>query len=252
MDVDMPSLYKVFKDKTRRKIVLQLHERGSMAYVELMNSLEVTNTGKLNYHLKVLGDLLEKDEHGKYRLTEKGMLASQLLCRFTIGKSVVRKPVAIRDIVLIGFLGFILIMINPSILQGFLGVVLIKGAWLSILAFFYAFFVPGTLMWVMSVKRMKIHDLTELAKPPLFSIVVLVTLVIVIAFLWLQYDLRLPLFQIGENGSSGQQSSNGITQQIISQRVFMGQLVVLFLPIAGVYPYIGILFSEGIYRIVKR
>jgi len=253
MDLDMPSLYKILKDKTRRKIVLTLHEKSSLAYVDLMNILEITNTGKLNYHLKILGDLLKKDEFGKYRLTDKGMLASQLLQQFPIEKPIVRKPVTMRNIALIGFLGFILILINPSILQGFLGVALIKETWLVIISFLYGFLVPGALVWAMSVKRMKTHDIKELAKPPLFSIVLLVVLVIIIGFLWLQYGFRLPIFQLGESGApSSQQSSDGATQQITAQSVPMGQMAVFFLPIAGVFSYIGILFCEGLYRVLKR
>jgi glucose-6-phosphate-specific signal transduction histidine kinase len=47
-----------------------------------MENLEVVSTGLLNYHLKVLGDLLQKDDRGKYILTEKGKVASQLLIQF--------------------------------------------------------------------------------------------------------------------------------------------------------------------------
>jgi hypothetical protein len=42
----------------------------------------VTNTGRLNYHLKVLGDLVSKDNEGRYRLTERGQLAVNLLETF--------------------------------------------------------------------------------------------------------------------------------------------------------------------------
>jgi len=258
MDVDMPSLHKILKDKTRRKIVLKLNEQGSLAYVDLMNILEITNTGKLNYHLKVLGDLLEKDENGKYRLTQKGILASQLLQQFPIEKPVLRKPVTIGDIGLIGFLGFVLIMINPSILSGFFGVAWIRGIWFSILGSLYGFVVPGALMWVISVKRMKTHDLKHLAKPLLFSIVLLVGLVIVIiviAFLYWFFTgsiLRWPPLQIDASDISWiQQSSDGTTLIISRQSVIMGQLSIFLLPFAGVYSYIGLIISEGVYRILR-
>ncbi len=82
MNVDVGAIYKVLKDETRRRIVLLLHEKGSLAYTDLMNILEITNTGKMNYHLKVLGDLLSKGADGWYILTEKGSLAAQLLLKF--------------------------------------------------------------------------------------------------------------------------------------------------------------------------
>ena len=53
-----------------------------MSYTDLMDTLEVVSTGLLNYHLKVLSDLLSKNEEGKYVLTEKGKLASRLLLEF--------------------------------------------------------------------------------------------------------------------------------------------------------------------------
>ncbi|MCW4009727.1 MAG: winged helix-turn-helix domain-containing protein [Candidatus Bathyarchaeota archaeon] len=75
-------MHKVLKDETRRKIVLLLNEKGSVSYTEMMQALSVGSTGTLNYHLKVLADLLTKDEAGQYTLTEKGKLASRLLLEF--------------------------------------------------------------------------------------------------------------------------------------------------------------------------
>ncbi len=72
-------LHKILKDETRSRIILLLSERGSISYVELQKATEIANTGKLNYHLKILGDLITKSDDGKYILTEKGVLASRLL-----------------------------------------------------------------------------------------------------------------------------------------------------------------------------
>lgn len=80
--VDFGSLSEVLKNPTRRKIILYLSDKESISYVDLMNSVKITNTGKFNYHLKILGDLLEKDENGKYTLSEKGRLAVQFLQKF--------------------------------------------------------------------------------------------------------------------------------------------------------------------------
>jgi hypothetical protein len=89
--VDFESLSEVLKNPIRRKIVLFLCGKKSISYVDLMNAAEITNTGKFNYHLKVLGDLIEKDEDGKYGLSEKGLLAVQFLQKFDNAESV--KPV---------------------------------------------------------------------------------------------------------------------------------------------------------------
>lgn len=82
MNSSLTSLHKILKDETRQKIILLLNEKGSLSYTDLMDTLEVVSTGLLNYHLKVLSDLLAKNEDGKYVLTEKGKLASKLLLEF--------------------------------------------------------------------------------------------------------------------------------------------------------------------------
>jgi DNA-binding transcriptional ArsR family regulator len=82
MNSGLGSLHKILKDDTRRKIILLLNEKGSLSYTDLMDDLEVVSTGLLNYHLKVLDDLLSKNEKGEYMLTEKGKLASRLLLEF--------------------------------------------------------------------------------------------------------------------------------------------------------------------------
>jgi Predicted transcriptional regulator len=76
------SLYKALKDETRKRIILALNENGSLTYTDLMQMLNIDSTGRLNYHIKVLNELIVKKENGEYHLTEKGRLASQLLCEF--------------------------------------------------------------------------------------------------------------------------------------------------------------------------
>ncbi len=82
MSSRIASLFKILKDETRRKIVLLLNEKGSLSYSDLMDMLGIVSTGTLNYHLKILGDLLAKNETGQYMLTEKGKLSSRLLLEF--------------------------------------------------------------------------------------------------------------------------------------------------------------------------
>jgi hypothetical protein len=83
VSVDISQLYNVLRDSTRARILELLNKRTSLSYVELQELLQIGHRGKLNYHLKVLGDLLVKDEHtGRYSLGEKGTLSVVLLSRF--------------------------------------------------------------------------------------------------------------------------------------------------------------------------
>lgn len=83
MTVDISKLHNVLRDNTRARIIELLSEKTSLSYIELQESLKISHTGKLNYHLKVLGDLLVKDERtGRYSLGEKGILAATLLSKF--------------------------------------------------------------------------------------------------------------------------------------------------------------------------
>lgn len=79
----MSRLHRVLKDKTRASALELLGQRGSLSYSELLRLLGIEHTGKLNYHLRVLGDLLDKDEQtGYYTLSEKGKIALALLDKF--------------------------------------------------------------------------------------------------------------------------------------------------------------------------
>ena len=82
MSSDLTSLHKILKDETRRKIIFLLAEKGSLGYTDLMTTIGGASTGTLNYHLKILGGLLEKNEAGGYMLSEKGKVASRLLVEF--------------------------------------------------------------------------------------------------------------------------------------------------------------------------
>ena len=82
MPEGIASLYEILKDKTRRKIILVLNEKGSLGYTQLLEVTKAGSTGKLNYHLKVIGDLVSKNSNGQYMLSEKGKLASKMLIEF--------------------------------------------------------------------------------------------------------------------------------------------------------------------------
>jgi hypothetical protein len=82
VETSIGSLPKILMDETRSGILLALNEREPLAYVQLQSILGIEHTGKLNYHLKTLGDLLGKDAEGRYVLSEKGKVAVGLLMNF--------------------------------------------------------------------------------------------------------------------------------------------------------------------------
>jgi DNA-binding transcriptional ArsR family regulator len=69
------SLHETLTDETRRKIINLLRENESLSYSALMTEVGVDSNGQMNYHLKMLGDMLSVDEKGHYSLTEKGVFA---------------------------------------------------------------------------------------------------------------------------------------------------------------------------------
>ena len=224
LSVDLESLHRILKHPIRRRIVLELHRRSELTYTELMGILGLTNTGKLNYHLKMLGDLIEKDENGRYCLTEKGRLASQLLIRFPEKRSEA-KPLTGGDAVLIGSAGFLTTLINPGI-----WLLWLLGAGVAALGLVYALLVPAFLMWLLTVRRTGSHNPYDLYKPPLFSLALLIGMMITFALL----DLRLPLIFV-----SAQDPKH--IQQI--QPVFLSFVSM------GLLPFLGILMLETIRKI---
>ncbi|MCW4002707.1 MAG: hypothetical protein NWE95_02195 [Candidatus Bathyarchaeota archaeon] len=82
MDTGEHSIYYVLNDETRRRLILALKDKKEVAYTDLLNALQIENTGRLNYHLKVLEGFVSKNSKGNYVLTEKGKVASKLLLGF--------------------------------------------------------------------------------------------------------------------------------------------------------------------------
>lgn len=82
MSSGLASLHKVLKDGNRRKIIVLLNEKGSLGYTDLMKAVGIDNTGRFNYHLRILNGLIVKRADGLYALTEKGLLALRLMAEF--------------------------------------------------------------------------------------------------------------------------------------------------------------------------
>lgn len=99
--------------------LLAQREEG-LAYTEIMTILRITNTGRLNYHLKAIANLVTKDEQGKYHLTEQGGLAANLLKTFPERIPISeRKPSALKITVAI-----VLILVGILLIASFIFTVL--------------------------------------------------------------------------------------------------------------------------------
>ena len=59
--------------------ILKLLAEKSMGFSELKRKLGIKSSGKLDFHLKKLGDLITLDSEGKYTLTSKGYAALQAI-----------------------------------------------------------------------------------------------------------------------------------------------------------------------------
>jgi len=224
MNMDLASLHKILKDPTRRNIVLHLTSKDSLAYMELMNLLEITNTGRFNYHLKILGDLIQKGEDGKYRLTDKGRLASQLLQKFP-EKTVKTKPLAVGDALLIGIAGFLFFVLPliSSLIAGFL-----SSTFLTI----YELLIPGAVMWWLTVRRAKGHDFYDLLKPPLVPVAIVIGWIVV---MWLT------------------KTSFSITSATTSDsNIQITMILPLSFIVLSFFPIIGVVIAEFLQRLLER
>ena len=81
-------LQRALANPIRRHIIQCLRDRN-LSFMELLKCADVSNHGKIGFHLRTLGGLVELEPSTKkYRLTDRGKLASQLIrnIRFTTCK----------------------------------------------------------------------------------------------------------------------------------------------------------------------
>jgi len=82
-------IHRALAHPIRRRIIECLQERN-LSFHELLKYVDTRNHGKLGFHIKALGGLVEREPSvKKYRLTDKGQLAGELIwdTRFTIARS---------------------------------------------------------------------------------------------------------------------------------------------------------------------
>jgi hypothetical protein len=241
LSVDFGSLDKVLKHPIRRRIVVALSERESMSYMDLMSLVEATNTGKFNYHLKILGDLIEKDRDGRYVLTEKGRLAAQFLQRFPEKESPTTS-LQMADAVLIGFMGCALAVVNPGFWVSLfvaLSGVNVAGVLLGFIALLdlivFPLILPGSVMWLLSVRRAHSHDPYDLFKPPFVAFMLLLLLLVVMFFS--RADLTVTIVEAHVAGSGYSELHLGLAT------------ILLF---SLVLSFFGVVIAESASRIRKR
>lgn len=64
----------------RRRIIECLQERNALSFYDLLKCVGIGNHGKLGFHVRALGGLVEHEPSmKKYRLTDRGQLAGELI-----------------------------------------------------------------------------------------------------------------------------------------------------------------------------
>lgn len=246
MSVNTESFHEVLKHPIRRKIVLALSTNGSLSYMDLMGAAESTNTGKFNYHLKVLADLIEKDSKGKYQLTEKGHLATQFLQTF---KKTNLQPTSLRmaDALLIGFVGFIVTLANPGF-WAFLAAaatgikeipVFMALSWVT---FLFGLIVPGALIWKLSVRRCHSHDAYDIYKAPLVTLAILVPLFAIMIFFNIRIGTGATIEVAKETGLNWSHTQTIVIPMTLGQVVMYGFAC----------SFIGVALSELAFRVRRK
>ena len=246
MGVNAESFQDVLRHPIRRKIILVLSERQNLSYMDLMGAVDAANTGKFNYHLKILADLIEKDANGKYGLTDKGRLAAQFLITFK-EKKVEHSPLRMADALLIGFVGFVLTLANPAFWTFlFISSVGVRSillfSVLRLLIIFLGLVLPGVVMWRLAVRRSNSHDAYDLYKAPLIAFAMLLPLLIVgIIF----------NFNIVVNAVAQIQRVSGVDWSKTTTIIIPASSLELVL-YGLVFSFLGVALSELVFRFRKR
>ena len=123
-------------NRERRNIldVVASSENGVL-YSDILHELGV-NTGKLNYHLKLLEGVIEKDDSRRYRLTDLGVRALGLLRGLTedLNEESARRLSSVkgrRDEFVVGVVGWYINLIIAGMFTFLLGVVFLVRTMMS-------------------------------------------------------------------------------------------------------------------------
>ncbi|MFX0101283.1 MAG: winged helix-turn-helix transcriptional regulator [Candidatus Hodarchaeota archaeon] len=75
---DISKIINSLNHEIRRGILELISSSGPTSYTKLLEHFDLS-TGKLNYHLKLLKDLVEKDDKGIYHVSELGLKSMEIL-----------------------------------------------------------------------------------------------------------------------------------------------------------------------------
>ena len=76
------SIFKTLSHQKRRDILRVIGEKKEATFTEIKNSVGIEDSPSLSYHLNALSHLVVQKE-GKYRLSELGQDAYNLMCKIT-------------------------------------------------------------------------------------------------------------------------------------------------------------------------
>jgi DNA-binding transcriptional ArsR family regulator len=82
-------VHKALAHPVRRRIIECLQEKGVLTFNDLLKCTSMYNHGRLGFHLRALKGLIEHEPStNRYHLTDRGFLASELICdiRSTMSK----------------------------------------------------------------------------------------------------------------------------------------------------------------------
>jgi hypothetical protein len=175
-------------------------------------------------------------------LTEKGQLASQFLRTFK-DKKVEPSPLHMSDALLIGFVGFVLTLVNPgfwlfalAVSAGIKSIPLFVV--LEVVSLLVGLILPGAVMWRLSVRRSHSHDNYDLYKAPIIAFAILLVLVVVmlVFHVYIVSQASIVISRVvGENWSAAHIT---VIPMSLFQIVFYG----LF------FSFLGVALSELVYR----
>ena len=123
-------------NRERRNILdVVVSSENGVLYSDILHELGV-NTGKLNYHLKLLEGVIEKDDSRRYRLTDLGVRALGLLRGLTedLNEESARRLSSVkgrRDEFVVGVVGWYINMIIAGMFTFLLGVVFLVRTMMS-------------------------------------------------------------------------------------------------------------------------
>lgn len=72
------AIFKVLSHPIRSRIIEAVYENGELSYTGILSILKI-DTGQLNFHLRNMAELYDRDDSGTYRLTDRGKFAYYML-----------------------------------------------------------------------------------------------------------------------------------------------------------------------------